>query len=124
VAAVAFPASGGAVPGEHGKSAIARACAAEKKADKAAFRAKYGKHAMRNCIKGITVTTVEPVTTAPTEPNPAQTCDDLRNSDSAGFSGTYGTNTPNGNSNGTGRNAFGQCVSSTAHASHGGGPPA
>jgi hypothetical protein len=123
-AALAFPAIGASTPNVNSKSAIAKQCAAEKKADKAAFRATYGKHAMRNCIKG-EVATVDPVVTPTVEPtNPAQTCDELRNGDSAGFAGTYGTNHPSANSNGGGRNAYGQCVSSTAHSSHGGGPPA
>ncbi len=36
------------------KDAAAKQCKAEKKADKAAFKATYGKHAMRTCIKGET----------------------------------------------------------------------
>ena len=114
IAGLALPATGGAVPGERGKSAIAKACAAEKKADKAAFRAKYGKHAMRNCIKG-EVATVEPVVTVvPT--NPAQTCAELQAADAAGFTAQWG-------GNGNGKNAYGKCVSSTAQSSHDQGPP-
>ena len=36
------------------KDVAAKQCAAEKKADKAAFASLYGKHAMRACIKGET----------------------------------------------------------------------
>ena len=39
---------------ESAKDAAAKQCAAEKKADKAAFKSLYGKHAMRACIKGET----------------------------------------------------------------------
>jgi hypothetical protein len=45
----------GAAAGENngngGRSEAAKQCAAEKKADKAAFKATWGKHAMRDCIK-------------------------------------------------------------------------
>ena len=37
--------------GNHGSSAAAKLCAASKKADHAAFKAVWGKHAMRDCIR-------------------------------------------------------------------------
>jgi hypothetical protein len=121
--AVAFPAAGGAVPGERGNSAIAKACAAEKKADKAAFRAKYGRHAMRQCIKGAVVA-ADPAVVPTEATNAAQSCAEQRDADEAAFTAQWGTNTEHANSHGAAQNAYGQCVSSTAHSSHGGGPPA
>ena len=116
LAAVAFPAAGSAVPGERGNSVIAKACAAEKKADIDAFRAKYGRHAMRHCIKG-EVATVEPVTPTLPAANPTLTCEEERALDEEAFIAHWGTN-------GNGKNAWGKCVSASAHDLHGGGPPA
>ena len=56
VAAFAIPTAGASTVSEHAKAAAAKACAAEKKADKAAFKAANGDHAMRDCIKGATTT--------------------------------------------------------------------
>jgi hypothetical protein len=39
-----------AANGPKGHGAAAKACAAQKKEDKAAFKATWGKHAMKNCI--------------------------------------------------------------------------
>ena len=58
-ALIAFAPAAGATPGngnsgEHangGSSEVAKACAAQKKADKEAFKALWGKHAMRECIR-------------------------------------------------------------------------
>ena len=86
----------------NGKDEIAKACADLKKADKAAFKATYGKHAMRACIKG-----EEPVAdeTTPAEfKNAAKECRAERDADSDAFHETYGTN-------GNKQNAFGKCVS-------------
>ena len=86
-----------------GKSAAAKACATEKKADKAAFNATYGKHAMRNCIKAV----VESGGNVVAAKNAAQECKAERAADPAGFQEQYG-------SNANGKNAFGKCVSSKA----------
>jgi len=86
----------------NGKDEIAKACADLKKADKAAFKATYGKHAMRACLKG-----EEPVAdeTTPAEfKNAAKECRAERDADSDAFQEAYGTN-------GNKKNAFGKCVS-------------
>jgi len=104
IAAVGFPAAaaGDGHNGNGGRSAVAKECAKMKKADKAAFRATYGKHAMRKCIKG------EPVETTETTPaefkNAAKECRAEREADPEAFQETYGTNRNK-------RNAFGKCVS-------------
>jgi hypothetical protein len=115
-AAVLLPASVAvAGNGNGGKSLAAKACAAEKKGlraelgkkeGKAAFRALYGKHAMRNCIKG----TTEEVRAERT--NAAQECRAERDEDAEAFAEQYGSNAPKGEkSKGAGKNAFGKCVS-------------
>ena len=94
-----------------GKSAVAKECAKLKKADKAAFKATFGKHAMRNCKKG------QPVETSETTPaefkNAAKECRAEREADADAFQETYGTN-------GNKRNAFGKCVSGKVKARRGG----
>ena len=93
----------GAAAGENGnggRSEAAKQCAAMKKADKAAFNALYGDHAMRDCVKG------EPVDPTVSEfKNAAKECKSERSADAEAFQATYGTN-------GNGRNALGKCVSS------------
>ena len=85
--------------GNGGRSEAAKDCAAQKKADKQAFKALYGKHAMRNCIKG------EPVDPTPGEfKNAAEECRDERSDDVDAFRDQYGTNNNK-------RNALGKCVS-------------
>jgi hypothetical protein len=88
--------------GNGGRAAVAKECAKMKKADKAAFKAVYGKHAMRKCIKG------EPLDTDESTPgefkNAAKECRAERQADSEAFQETYGTNANK-------RNAFGKCVS-------------
>jgi hypothetical protein len=78
------------------RDAAAKQCAAEKKADKAAFKSLYGKHAMRACIKG----------EAPIGPgdfkNAAKECKAERSDDPDGFKADYGDR----------KNALGKCVSS------------
>ena len=86
----------------NGKHATAKACADLLKADRAAFKATYGKHAMRACIKG-----EEPVATETTKrefKGAAQDCRAERDSDREAFQDAYGTNANK-------RNAFGKCVS-------------
>ncbi len=90
--------------GDHARNLAAKQCAAEKKADKAAFRAAYGDHAMRDCIKGTTTDFK----------NAAQECRAEREVDADAFRETYGSNGNDG-SNGQGRNAFGKCVSKKVH---------
>lgn len=107
--AVAAPGAGanpGGVP-NHGSSDAAKLCAAQKKADSAAFKALWGKHAMRDCIRAGRADD-EVATAAPEDiQNAAQTCRDERAADPAVFAETYGTNAND-------RNAFGQCVSTHA----------
>jgi hypothetical protein len=104
IAAVGAPAAtaGDGGNGNGGRSAVAKECAKLKKADRAAFKATFGKHAMRNCIKGEPVEMSE---TTPTEfKNAAKECRAEREADPEGFQETYGTNANK-------RNAFGKCVS-------------
>ncbi len=85
--------------GEHARDTAAKRCAAEKKADKQAFKAVYGKHAMRNCIKS------EPEAgDVAAFKNAAKECKAEREADREAFQENYG-------SNGNGRNALGKCVS-------------
>ena len=92
--------AGNATSDAHAKNLAAKQCAAEKKADKQAFHATYGKHAMRNCIKGTTDQEQSQLN------NAAQQCKSERSADPEGFRSTYGTD------HSQGRNAFGKCVSS------------
>jgi hypothetical protein len=102
VAAALPVATAGAKP-EHPASAkdqAAKQCAAEKKADRAAFKATYGKHAMRACIKGETAE-------GQTElKNAAKECKAAMTDDPTGFAEAWGN----------GKNAFGKCVSATVRA--------
>jgi hypothetical protein len=91
-------ATAGVADKDRGRTLAAKQCAAEKKADKAAFRALYGKHAMRNCIKGTTDEVVEELK------NAAKECKAERAADPDAFRETYGANE-------NGRNALGKCVS-------------
>ena len=113
VAAVGAPAAT-AGDGSGGRSAVAKECAAMKKADKAAFKGTYGKHAMRHCIKG------EPVDVSKTTPgefkDAAKECRAERAADAAVFHDTYGTN-------GNRRNALGKCVSGKVKRGGGDDPP-
>ena len=97
IAAFAFASVASA--GADGRDAGAKACAAEKKGDKAAFNAYYGKHAMHSCKKG---TGADP--TVAEFKNAAKECKAERDADAAAFQTDYGTN-------GNGRNALGKCVS-------------
>ena len=74
-------------------------CKAEKKADKRAFKATYGKRAMRTCKKGEKSEVREDAS------NAAQECKAERAEDPDAFKEEYGTNK-------NGKNAFGKCVSS------------
>ena len=96
VATAGNPASDG-----HARNLAAKQCAAEKKADRAAFRQLYGKHAMRNCIRGTSHETKAELK------NAAAKCRAERASDPDAFRQAWGTNH-------NGRNAFGKCVSKTA----------
>ena len=87
--------TGASADSEHARNLAAKQCAAEMKADKAAFKAAYGDHAMRACIKDET-----PEVAAELK-NASKECKDERQSDPDGFAGTYGD----------GPNAHGKCVS-------------
>ena len=91
-------AAGNTSSNSHAKNVAAKQCAAQKKANKAAFRATYGKHAMRNCIKGTTDEASQELK------NAAKECKAAREADPQGFHEQYGTNH-------NGQNAFGKCVS-------------
>lgn len=93
----------------HGSGEAAKLCAQQKKADKAAFRALWGKHAMRDCIRAGGAED-EVATSTPEEiHNAAQECRAERKDDSEGFAATYGTNHND-------RNVFGKCVSTKVRA--------
>jgi hypothetical protein len=99
-AALAFAAVASA--GKNNKTAkklAAQQCKAEKKADKAAFKATYGKRAMRTCKKG------EKSEIKGEIRNASQECRAEREADRDLFKETYGKNK-------NGKNAFGKCVSS------------
>ena len=102
VFAVSIASAGQGSSNDHARSLAAKQCAAEKKADHAAFNATYGKHAMRNCIKGTTDDVADELK------NAAKECKAERAADPALFQETWG-------SNGNGRNAFGKCVSAKVH---------
>jgi len=102
-AGLAFSGASVAVAGENGgKADVAKACAALKKADKAAFGATYGEQAMRTCKKGEKLKADE---TTPAEfKNAAKACRAERDADPVAFAAAHGTNK-------NGKNAFGKCVS-------------
>ncbi len=96
--------------GNGGRSEAAKQCAAQKKADKGAFNALYGDHAMRDCIKG------EPVDPTVQEfKNAAKECKAERDLGVEAFQATYGDNA-------NGRNALGKCVSSKVKHAQDGDP--
>ena len=79
------------------KNVAAKQCAAQKKADKAAFASLYGKHAMRACIKG------ETPESATELKNAAKECKAAKADDPTAFAEAWGS----------GKNAYGKCVSGT-----------
>lgn len=87
---------------EGAKNLAVQACVAAKKADKVAFRALYGKHAMQSCIKGETKQSRSELK------NAAKVCKAEQAADPAGFEATYGDPYSS--------NAFGKCVSTKAQA--------
>jgi hypothetical protein len=102
VGAPAAQADKGGVPSTN--KVANKLCNAEKKADKAAFKATYGpQQAMRNCREQN-----RPEASAELK-NASQECRAERTADPNVFGDTYGTN-PNG------KNAFGKCVSSKVKA--------
>jgi hypothetical protein len=104
VALIGASSAGAGTGDDHSRAVQAKQCEAMKRADKAAFKATFGDHAMRRCIKG------EPVDpTVPEFKNAAKECKAEREADADLFHETYGSN-PNG------RNALGKCVSS--HVKH------
>ena len=88
------------------KRLTVKECVAEKKADKAAFRAAYGpKKAMRTCIRQ----TLPELRSE--RRHAARDCRAERSEDPEAFRETYGTNAPKGaKAKGAKRNAFGKCV--------------
>lgn len=115
VAGIAVVGAPGATAGKNdnkGKSQIAKECTQLKKADKAAFRATYGKHAMRKCKKGN-----EPAADEVGNrefKNAAKECRAERAEDPDAFQEKYGANKSK-------RNAFGKCVSGKVTADDEGG---
>jgi hypothetical protein len=104
-APLAAAATGGGQSGSHTSSAVAKECTAAQKADHDGFKALWGTHAVRECIRagraaGGGVEGVEEAT------NAAQDCRAAQEADPAGFTTTWGTNHNQ-------RNAFGKCVSAT-----------
>lgn len=82
---------------ESAKNLAAQACAAAKKTDRVAFEALYGKHAMRDCIKG------EKKASQGELKNAAKACKAEQAADPAGFEAIYGEPYSS--------NSFGKCVS-------------
>lgn len=88
-----------------------KACTAEQSADAAAFTAKYGTgkkgaNALGNCVSGKAKATEAATVKAQVkaETNAAKTCKAAKKADTAAFATAWGS----------GRNAFGKCVSATA----------
>ena len=102
VLAVAAVAVAGTKPDHPAKAkdAAAKQCAAEKKADKAAFKAVHGKHAMRACIKGETPEAADELK------NAAKECKAAKAEDPDAFAEAWGD----------GKNAHGKCVSGLVRA--------
>ena len=103
LAATALPVAAAAGKPDHpvqARDAAAKQCAAEKKADKTAFKATYGKHAMRTCIKGEVPAAKDELK------NAAQECKAARKDDPDAFAAAWGS----------GKNAYGKCVSGTVRA--------
>ncbi len=90
--------AGAAKPAPSPKQVAKAQCLAEKKADKKAFKATYGRGAMRTCVKG------EKSNASTTIKNAAKECKAERAADPETFGTTYGTGKH-------GKNAFGKCVS-------------
>jgi hypothetical protein len=103
VLAVAVASAGNPTSEAHAKNLAAKQCTAEQKADRAAFRAAYGEHPMRNCIKGTTDEVLAELK------NAAKECRAEREADPAAFRETHGTNENDSN-------AFGKCVSKKVRA--------
>jgi hypothetical protein len=101
--AVAAAPAGNATSESHAKNLAAKECTAQKKADRAAFRATYGEHPMRNCIQGTTDEVAAELK------NAAKQCKAEREADPAAFRENHGTNE-------NGSNAFGKCVSKKVRA--------
>jgi hypothetical protein len=95
--------------GGKGPRIATKACNAEKKADKAAFEAHWGEHAMRECKRALRGALADEAK------NVAQECRAEREADPVAFSEQYGTNK-------NGKNAFGMCVSTKVHEDDEGDP--
>ena len=89
-----------AKPEPSAKKLTQQLCKAERKADKNAFKATYGKRAMRTCKKG------EKSEVKAEIRNASQECRAERDADEDAFNEKYGSNK-------NGKNAFGKCVSSS-----------
>ena len=87
---------------ESAKNLAAQACAAAKQADRAAFNALYGKHAMRECIKSQTKSSKGELK------NASKVCKAERAADPVAFETTYGDPYSS--------NSFGKCVSTKVKA--------
>ena len=90
--------AGAAKPAPDAKDIAKAECKAEKQADKRAFKATYGKGAMRVCVKG------EKDNASETINNASEECKAEKQADPALFAETYGTGKK-------GKNALGKCVS-------------
>lgn len=104
-AATLLPASSGLAQngGAEVKRMTVKQCKAERSADKGAFKAAYGRTAMRTCIRR---TTPE---IRPERRSAVRDCRDERAEDAEAFRETYGTNANR-------MNAFGKCVRTKVHA--------
>ena len=111
-------ATGNASSDEHASNVAARQCTADQKADRAAFNAVWGDHAMRTCIHGTIGEAARELRAngradvhqdVSEFKNAAKECRSERDADSAAFQATYGS------LHSQGHNAFGKCVSSKAH---------
>jgi hypothetical protein len=113
IAATVLPAASGVAGNGKGeiKRLAVKQCQAERSGDRAAFRALYGKNAMRNCIRE----NRSEIRTA--RRDAVRECKAERSEDIDQFREDHGTNSPRGEkAQGTKRNAFGKCVRSKVRA--------
>jgi hypothetical protein len=103
------PGKSAAAPGQQADKNAAKACKAERAADPAAFKTKYGTNANKanafgKCVSGKVKKAEEQAEAQEASENAAKTCKAERTADPAAFKTKYGTNANKAN-------AFGKCVS-------------
>ena len=103
------PGKSAAAPGQQADKNAAKACKAERAADLAAFKTRYGTNANKanafgKCVSGKVKKAEEEVEAEEARENAAKKCKAERAANATAFNTTYGTNANKSN-------AFGKCVS-------------